>query len=227
MTNQHFQYLRRYFVGVDLGQSFDPTAIAICERITGVPWPGYEDEKRPEPEYNVRHLERLPLGTPYPAQIEHVLGLLCREPLLSGETRTYIDHTGVGRAVFDMFRAAHIRRLYGVTITAGNEVTRTDIGWHVPKLELISRVQALLHSKRLAIDETLPDAKALVSELHNFRSTFTSAGNVIFNARSGAHDDLVLALALAIFGATDRASRVSVAIDDPFTTSGAVRWKEL
>lgn len=29
---------------------------------------------------------------------------------------------------------------------------------------------------------------------------FTEAGNATFNAREGAHDDLVLALALAVFG---------------------------
>lgn len=214
MSDKRFEYQRRYFVGVDLGQSFDPTAIAICERINGKPWPGYEDLKPPEPEYNIRHLERLPLGIPYPAQVAHVIGLLSRAPLSTTETRTYIDHTGVGRPVFDMFRGAHIKRLYGVTITAGNEVTRVndgwDVGWHVPKLELISRVQALLHSGQLAIDETLADAKALVSELQNFRGTFTTAGNLIFNARSGAHDDLVLALAMAIFGATQRVPRVVV-----------------
>jgi hypothetical protein len=29
---------------------------------------------------------------------------------------------------------------------------------------------------------------------------FTESGNATFNAREGAHDDLVLALALAVFG---------------------------
>jgi hypothetical protein len=32
--------------------------------------------------------------------------------------------------------------------------------------------------------------------------SFTTAGNAIFNARQGQHDDLVLALALAVFGAS-------------------------
>ena len=40
-------------IGVDVGQRVDPTAIAVCER---------KDDR-----YIVRHLERLPLGTPYPA----------------------------------------------------------------------------------------------------------------------------------------------------------------
>ncbi len=39
-------------------------------------------------------------------------------------------------------------------------------------------------------------------ELQDFRVSFSTAGNPIFGAREGAHDDLVLAVALAIFGAT-------------------------
>jgi hypothetical protein len=162
------------------------------------------EDKPPPSEYNIRHLERLPLGTPYPAVVGHVLGLLCRDPLATHETMTLIDHTGVGKAVFEMFQAAHIKNLKGITITGGTEVTKTDLGWHVPKLELISRVQAKLHSGQLAIEPTLMDAQALLREFQEFRGTFTSAGNVIFNARQGAHDDLVLATALAVFGATEK-----------------------
>lgn len=46
----------------------------------------------------------------------------------------------------------------------------------------------------------LPDAPTLLRELQDFRVRFTEAGNATFNAREGAHDDLVLALALAVFG---------------------------
>lgn len=209
LTDKRFFYPRAYFVGVDLGQSFDPTAIAICERIEAQPGPDVKD-KPPPSEYNIRHLERLPLGTPYPAVVGHVLGLLCRDPLATREAMTLVDHTGVGKAVFEMFQAAHIKNLKGITITGGNEVSKTDAGWHVPKLELISRVQAKLHSGQLAIEPTLMDAQALLREFQEFRGTFTSAGNVIFNARQGAHDDLVLATALAIFGATEKTPKASI-----------------
>jgi hypothetical protein len=160
------------------------------------------DESLPPPEYNLRHLERLPLGTNYPAQVQYVACLLRREPLASHDTATYVDQTGVGRAVFDMFRQARLPHLYGVTITGGNEVTHDVGGWHVAKLELVSRLQALLHSKELAVEPTLEDAPALLKELQDFRVKFSTAGNPIFGAREGAHDDIVLATALAIFGAT-------------------------
>jgi hypothetical protein len=58
----------------------------------------------PRPQYRIRHLERLPLGMSYPQQVLHVVGLTAREPLASKLAGTYVDETGVGRAVFDMFR---------------------------------------------------------------------------------------------------------------------------
>jgi hypothetical protein len=92
--------------------------------------------------------------------------------------------------------------LYGVTITGGAEVTKDADGWHVAKLELVSRLQAALHSKELAVDPALEDASALLKEMQDFRVKFSTAGNPIFGAREGAHDDIVLATALAMFGAT-------------------------
>jgi hypothetical protein len=196
-----FKYTSHCFVGVDLGQTFDPTAIAVIERQRAQRLPDTTSEPPPT-EYHLRHLERLPLGTAYPAQVQYVAQLLRREPLVSRKVRIYVDQTGVGRAVFDMFRDAHIPGLYGVTITAGSEVKQQPDGWHVAKLELMSRVQASLHAKELRIYPDVPDAEVLTRELQDFRVKFSTAGNPIFGAREGAHDDIVLATALAMFGAT-------------------------
>jgi hypothetical protein len=115
---------------------------------------------------------------------------------------TYIDHTGVGRAVYDIFRQRKLKGLQPVTITGGDAITRTADGWHVAKSALVSCVSALLHCGELKIERELADAAALTRELQDFRVNFSSAGNAIFNAREGSHDDLVLAVALAIFGAS-------------------------
>jgi hypothetical protein len=71
----------------------------------------------------------------------------------------------------------------------------------VPKLSLVSRVQALLHEGRLKIHKDLAEAAELVRELQDFRVEFTAAGSITFNARSGRHDDLVLTLAIATWRA--------------------------
>lgn len=71
----------------------------------------------------------------------------------------------------------------------------------MPKLTLVSRLQALLHQSRLKILRALPEAEVLIRELNDFRVQYTAAGNMGFSARSGRHDDLVLALVIAIWRA--------------------------
>jgi hypothetical protein len=150
----------------------------------------------------VRHLERLPLGMPYPDQVNYVMDLVNRQPLINPEI--YIDYTGVGRPVFDLFTEARLPRLHGIAITAGNDITRKEAGTilGVPKHLLMSKLQAQLHTGNLKIAAGIQDAPVLLKEMQDFRVTFTSNGNAIFNARQGAHDDLVLAVAMAVFGAT-------------------------
>jgi hypothetical protein len=147
--------------------------------------------------FQVGHLERVPLGTPYPGIVAHVGRLLGKLP---AGTELVIDYTGVGRPIFDMFTYAGISPL-GVLITAGTAETYDGAICSVPKLTLVSRLQALLHEGRLKIQKELPEAETLVRELQEFRVEFTAAGHLTFNARSGKHDDLVLALAIAVWRA--------------------------
>jgi hypothetical protein len=172
-----------FTVGVDLGQAHDPTAIAVVRKIDGM--------------FQVGHLERLPLQTPYPSVVAHVGRLLAR---LKGRSELVIDYTGVGRPVADLFQIAGLSPIC-VTITAGDVTTNENLVFKVPKLTLISRVQALLHSGALRIHPGLPDVAALVEELQSFRATITDSGYFRFGARSGKHDDLVLAVAICCWRA--------------------------
>ena len=147
--------------------------------------------------FQVGHLERMPLGTPYPGIVAHVGRLLAK---LSAGTELIIDFTGVGRPVFDMFVYSGISPL-GVLITGGTAETSDGAIRSVPKLTLVSRLQALLHEGRLKILRELVEAETLVRELQDFRIDFTAAGHLSLNARSGKHDDLVLALAIAVWRA--------------------------
>jgi hypothetical protein len=151
----------------------------------------------PRPIFRVGYLERVPLGTPYPDIVSHVGRLLTKLP---GRPELVIDFTGVGRPIFDMFVYSGIYPI-GVVITAGNTETRDRMTCSVPKLTLVSRLQALLHEERLKIQRELDEAETLVRELRDFRVEFTAAGHLTFNARSGKHDDLVLALAIAVWRA--------------------------
>ena len=130
-----------------------------------------------------------------------VRSILARPPLL-GHTELVIDRTGVGRAVYDLFVEAGLDPI-GITITSGdNEHRESDrSGWRVSKLALVSRLQALLHAGELKIAKSLPEAPALAAELQDFRATISESGTAQFGARSGRHDDLVLALACATWWA--------------------------
>jgi hypothetical protein len=143
------------------------------------------------------HLERVPLGTSYVGIVHRVALLLHRLP---AGTEVAIDFTGLGRPVFDMFAAAGLSPV-GVLITGGASETYDGGIIGVPKLSLISRVQALLHEGRLKIHRDLAEAAELVREFQDFRVEFAAGGAITFNARSGRHDDLVLALAIAAWRA--------------------------
>ena len=184
-----------YYIGVDPGQAVDPTAIAVVQRIPN---------DNGKPTFRCGHLERLPLATPYPGIVRHVHRLLSHPPFL-GQSELVLDLTGVGRPVADLFQAEGLRPVK-VSITAGDNETRNEQGiWHVAKLLLVSTVQALLHDGRLQIQKDLPEAPVLKLELEDFRASVTDSGRWTFGARSGAHDDLVLALALALWRASRRA----------------------
>jgi hypothetical protein len=128
--------------------------------------------------------------------------VLERPPLNTG-CKLVIDETGVGRAVGDIFDAAGLRP-NKITITAGTEATQQSGNrWHVAKGILISGVDARLHTGELRIAEALSDAGALQEELKDFQRKVSDAGRATYNARVGAHDDLVLAVAISLWFATN------------------------
>jgi hypothetical protein len=188
-----------FLVGIDLGQVADPTAVVILER----------RQESGRPHYECRHLERLPLGTPYltgrdwPVEARGVgerLRALFAQPVLR-DCQAAIDETGVGRAVVDALRTLRLGIwLRPVTVTAGLRLSQeADGSCCVPKRDLVGTVQALLGQNRLTIAAALPLTPVLLTELANYRIKITAAGHETFSGdwRCGQHDDLVFALALA------------------------------
>jgi hypothetical protein len=182
-----------YVLGLDPGQAHDPTALALVE---------YDDAE--EPIYRIRGLHRFPLNTPYthlPKAFEPRLG---KEPLAK-HTNLAVDATGVGAAVVDNFRdQLRATPLFAITITSGYTVTGDNRNPHVPKEDLISTTSVLLEQNRLRIAASMRHTQNLVDELIDYRRTTTPRGNETYAAASGKHDDLVLALSLALWTAENR-----------------------
>jgi hypothetical protein len=195
-----------YLVGLDLGQSRDFTALTVVRKTLSVTNDRPERTEAGQPVYNLlcNHVERFPLGTNYPL-IVRAVGNLLRRPELEGKPTLVIDRTGVGRPVFDLFVQARFPcHLEAVTITGGRDVAHTAYQeWSVPKVELVSATTAALSTGRLKFVKELPHRDTLISELLDYRVTITSSANEVFNAREGKHDDLVLALALPVWYATN------------------------
>ena len=84
-----------------------------------------------------------------------------------------------------------------MTITGGGEVTAiNNTRFHVAKTVFISTVDAVLHTGALRFAASLSDADAMRDELKDFRRKLSDAGRATYAARTGAHDDLVLAVAI-------------------------------
>lgn len=199
----------RYVVGCDLGQSSDPTAICVLEHQQGVHDYNSEFERHtglgekpqvPAERIHCRHLERLPLGMSYPAVVQHIKELMARPPLNGHDqvkpAELVVDDSGVGRPVSDLLVDAGLKPIR-VTITGGGDVTAiSNSRFHVAKTVLISTVDAVLHTGALRFAASLSDADAMRDELKDFRRKLSDGGRATYAARTGAHDDLVLAVAI-------------------------------
>jgi hypothetical protein len=234
--------LPSYLIAVDLGQVNDYTAIVVAERrvlptgrqevVTNVA--AYFDGGKDQPRrlniaqhaghYDLTHIERLPLATPYtavPARIETIVRTIVRELYRLHAQRLYeatgqgyakhtsaaditlvVDRTGVGAAVVNLLWE-HGLRPVAIMITGGDTVLRvSEDELRVPKRDLAGVIQALLQTRRLRWAKSLPAAQVLKAELETFKARISlsdhhdrhGAGD---DWREGNHDDLVLAVALA------------------------------
>jgi hypothetical protein len=179
-----------YTLGIDPGQSADPTALALLEQ-----------DQVDQPIYRLRALHRFPIGTPYTELPRALWSRLTTDPL-DGHVKLAIDATGVGAPVVDYFRD-HLPEItiYAITITAGTNTTGTHRDPHVPKRDLISTASVILEQRRLHIAANMRDTPTLSDELLAYRRTLNECGYYTYQAASGSHDDLVLALSLALWTA--------------------------
>jgi hypothetical protein len=195
------------FVGLDLGQARDHTAICVIQRdidhgtrFDYVRW--LRTQYEPRPEYCIRYLERLPLHVEYP-DVVHAVDVLLGH--LEGPRTLIVDGTGVGRPVVDLFLRARLQcEIVPVVITSGHSETVSPSGpggrsWrHVPKRDLVLGLQLALQQGKLSVAEGLAHFPHFADELRSMQLRLTPAGNTQFGVwREGKHDDLVLAAALA------------------------------
>ena len=175
--------------------------------------------------YALREVTRWPLMTPYPVIVRDTLAVLRRGELAGQPGKkgrpdpVLVVDAGGAAGVIDLFKERGLTRtgleagngapgssrggpaLVPVLITTGFNA-RWDKGRQlVPKAELVSAVGVALETNRLRWPEQgLPLLPTLVEELQQFRLRRSAAtGTESWAAREGAHDDIVLALAIALW----------------------------
>jgi len=199
--------VREYFGGLDLGQKRDYSALAVLEKSTIL-----TDERDPvtysfrtEVRYALRHLERIPLGTDYVDVVRRVCRVASRREVRP--LRLAVDATGVGAAVVDLLRrgdgaSLSLRSLAPVMITggAGGRMRYQKGSYYVPRKDLLDLPVVMLERGELLFAANLRERRLLETELLAIgaRSNHHSGGGC---GGGGEHDDLVFALALAVWRA--------------------------
>lgn len=167
----------RYVLGLDLGLRQDSTALAVVESQARL--------------RVVRYLEKLRLGTPYMQCVERVKKLVNRAPLL-GCCSVVVDASGVGAPVVEMMKSANLGcELIPVVITGGESARCSDGLWKVPRKELLHGLLVLLERGELKVARGLQLTGELQREMAGIRG---------HRMQADGHDDLAIALSLAVWG---------------------------
>jgi hypothetical protein len=189
---------RWIFIGVDLGKRRDFTAIALVERA----WEqcSLNEFRRTGLDgrwwFRVRMLERLRLRTPYPDVVRRVKDIASHRMVAMGRS-VVVDGTGVGNPVVDLLRRAGSGcSIFPVLIT-GADRPSTGLAHDyesVPRSMLLTNMQVLAQQGRLVVSARCREAETLRKEM---------LGLKLNGPGSEAHDDLALAVALALWRARE------------------------
>lgn len=188
-------------IGLDLGQRREPSALCVVQ--VQERW-GLRDRRVDH--FLVRHLERLPMGSTFPAVARRTAEVVAEVRRRSDDCPCFfVDATGLGDPVVDLFKVeipdVWVRPVY---FTHGDQRNAEDGNIRLGKAWLVARLQTLLQTGQLHLPRT-PEAETLARDLLDFEIQVTEDANERYGAfRVGRHDDLITALGLAVQQAPGR-----------------------
>jgi hypothetical protein len=155
---------------------------------------------RPEAEFRIRNLKRLERDTTYPDVVD-IIARQMAKPEFRDCSELIVDYTGVGRPIIDMLRKKNLRPI-AVTIHGGDRETQQGDAWNVPKRDIAHAAKLFLEYGKLTFSAAIPEKEVFKTELKNFKVKISASGHDSYEAeKSGQHDDLVLAVAMACWRA--------------------------
>lgn len=200
MIEVDLNHTEGYFVGLDLGQATDHSALAVVARHVIMPkdptmGPG------PMPMYSVVYVKRFDLGTPWHVVEEMTDIVMHSDYLRTVNAELVVDKSGVGSPVVEALRRERGLACTAVVITSGEtEAYQAEISeYHVPKVNLVTCLQGLVQRRRFQVFEDVEARKELFDELADFSYKVNKdTGRTSYEAASAkVHDDLVIAVSLA------------------------------
>jgi hypothetical protein len=124
------EQVQGYFVGLDLGQAQDYTALAVIEAAdTKGEWDPVNLYFGRHRELRLRHLERMPLGRPYPEMVARTGQVMRSGALISASRWLAVDATGVGRPVVDLLQLQKLPCLLWPAVITGGQRKATGMGF--------------------------------------------------------------------------------------------------
>jgi len=175
-----------YFLGLDLGRKQDHSALVIVERSLRALNTRYVDAyTKWESFISVRYAKQWKLGTAY-GKVAAEVGEIFRKVETLGRTVLVFDQTGVGDAVDEMIRE-HLRGMSVEGVVLTQELKR----------DMYAALETSLEQGRLKIAEGCQASRELRQELLTVEIRRIGYGYKYGAFEKDAHDDLVMALAIA------------------------------
>jgi hypothetical protein len=210
-------------VGVSLGHRHQKTAISVTERAyipTGETFNAVDYNHRYKRtrlmarekvmvEYHVRHLERHGPPSRYASVAQRFPEVVHK---IGQDIILVVDLTATGRPAYSLILGELTSALEGTRIrfkhcpitvsgVTGGVSRSPEVGFLVPRRDLISASQILFDKGQLKIAEALPLARTLTDELLAFKPKPVTPGDDLEGWREGKDDDLVLAVAISVWAA--------------------------
>ncbi len=187
------------YLGLDLGKRQDHTALVAVELTFQNGLKSAVTQGIPLlPTLTVRHVDRLALDTEtlkiprWVRDIAQRFAPSCYAPKQRGTV--LVDATGNGHTIIELLRADHIPnyRMKPICISGGQVSHQLKDGYtSVPRADLLTSLKVAIEAQKLKLHAGAPGIDLLTRELRQFQP----AGD------QSEHDDLVMALALAVWQA--------------------------
>lgn len=209
--------------GLDLGQSGDPSALAMVLAIETIvsPYSWFDASHPRQKTWQLTETRIFPLGTAYMRVAQQVQQRVAafKSQYPTTPCTLVADATGLGRPTLEILhhefttgrQGPSIARLEGIVFTSGSSHNKAqhptlpvDV-FHIPKLDLIQNLLQAMESRQLSVGPGLEGAPGLKEQFQSLRyATNAQTGNTTIQVAAGrdsgaGHADLVMALALAVW----------------------------